>query len=330
MYAITIDTGTTNTRVYVWKDSEVVAEAFQPVGVRDTAITGSKEKLTQGVKTAVAEAMKAAHIEDSSQVTFLSSGMITSNVGLCEIPHIITPAGKMELAQAMVKMDIPEVIDQPIWFVPGVKNNVPEVTLETCEEMDVIRGEEVEIVGVTEKLQLKEPAIIILPGSHSKLISVDEQQRITGCVTTIAGELLDVITKQTILANALQNSFASELDEAMLLKGAHHSEKVGLGRTCFTVRIIDMFTELTINQKANFLLGAVLGADLLAVKNSKALTVSPDTSVVVCGKKALKEALAILIKHDPYFTGKLTVMGDEYNAVSGHGALAIARERGIL
>ncbi|HZG15689.1 MAG TPA: 2-dehydro-3-deoxygalactonokinase [Candidatus Bathyarchaeia archaeon] len=330
MYAVTIDTGTTNTRVYVWRDDEIIAEGFQPVGVRDTAIIGSKEKLTLAVKAAIDEALEKAKITERSQVTFLASGMITSNVGLCEIPHLLAPAGKKELAQSMVKMELPEVLDQPIWFVPGVKNNVPEITLDTCEEMDVIRGEEVETVGVTEKLQLKGPAIIILPGSHSKLIGIDEQNRITGCVSTISGELLDVITKQTILANALENSFATEVDEQVLLKGAQYAKKVGLGRTCFTLRILDMFSGMTINQKANFLLGAVLATDILAVKNSRALQVDHDTHIVVCGKKTLKLALAALVKNDEYFTGPLTVMGDEHQAISGYGVIAIAREKGIL
>ncbi|QWU16107.1 2-dehydro-3-deoxygalactonokinase [Paenibacillus sophorae] len=330
MYAITIDTGTTNTRVNVWRDNEVVAEAFQPVGVRDTAITGSRQKLTQGVKTAIEEAMRTANVKTGDSVVILASGMITSNVGLYEIPHVPAPAGIQELAAAMVKAELPEIIDQPIWFVPGVKNNVPDLNLDTCETMDIMRGEEVEVVGITQKLQLEGPAVLILPGSHSKVVRIDGDNRITGCMTTIAGELLDVITKQTILANALQSSFAGELEEAVLLKGAAYAEKVGLGRTCFTVRILDMFSDLSINEKANFLLGAVLQADILAVKNSGALNVTPLLPVVVFGKELLREALIALIKHDPFFTGPVHSVGNEHKALAGFGALAIARERGIL
>ena len=45
MYIITIDTGTTNTRVCAWQDTRLLAEAARPVGVRDTAISGSTETL---------------------------------------------------------------------------------------------------------------------------------------------------------------------------------------------------------------------------------------------------------------------------------------------
>lgn len=329
MYAITIDTGTTNTRVNVWKDSEVIAEAFNPVGVRDTAITGSKQKLMDGVKEAINNALALANIQNTEAVTVLASGMITSNVGLYEVPHLLAPAGVEEFARGMVKAEIPEVIDQPIWFVPGVKNSSVKVGIDDCEAMDIIRGEETEVIGLTEKLQLRGPAILILPGSHSKFISIDKDNRITGCVTTIAGELLDIITQNTILANALHNSFATEINGPVLLKGAHYAEKVGLGRTCFTIRILDLFGDFTLNDKANFLLGAVLGADILAIKNSSALHVTPDIPVVIFGKKILKEALATLIKNDRYFTGEVRMVTDEYKAIAGYGALTIAKARGI-
>jgi 2-dehydro-3-deoxygalactonokinase len=330
MYAITIDTGTTNTRVCAWHAGQVIADAFQPVGVRDTAITGSRQKLMQGVRQAILEARQSANIASQDDVVHIASGMITSNVGLYEVPHIAAPAGKKELAAAMVSTLIPEVTDQPIWFIPGVKTCAGPVTLENCEAMDIIRGEEVEIVGVTTKLNIQEPAILILPGSHSKIISVDAENRITGCITTLAGELLDVITQKTILANALQNSFAEKINPSVLLKGAQQAEKVGLGRTCFTVRILDLFTDMTLNDKANFLLGAVLGSDLLAVKYSKALAVDPGMPVIISGKKVLREALALLIKNDAYFKGTTTNFDDEGKSVAGFGALTIAKERGIL
>ena len=330
MYAITIDAGTTNTRVSLWSDGTVIQQAFHPAGVRDTAITGSTDTLKRAVRTAIREVLDAAGIQNTQGITFLASGMITSNVGLVEIPHIAAPAGLQELAAGMVQHSLPDVIDEPIWFVPGVKNHVTEVTLETCETMDVIRGEEVEVIGVLETLKLRGPAVLVLPGSHSKMISIDDHNRITGCVTTIAGELLDVITKNTILANALNNSFATEIEESVLLQGAEYVNKTGLARTCFTVRILDMFSGMSLNQKANFLLGAVLGADMLALKNSDALHFHPSDPIVIHGKKLMKDALAALIRQDPYFTGELHIAGDHVAGVAGSGALAIARARGIL
>ncbi|CNK33388.1 2-keto-3-deoxy-galactonokinase [Yersinia frederiksenii] len=330
MYVITIDTGTTNTRVSVWKDNDIIAKSFQPVGVRDTAISGSKNTLINGVKVAIDDAMKQANITYNDPLILLSSGMITSNVGLYELAHQIAPAGITELAQGMVKVDMPEVAEKPIWFVPGVRNNSQSVSVENVEAMDIMRGEETEVIGVVQSMNLQGPALIILPGSHSKFIRIDEKNRITGCVTTIGGELLDVITQNTILASSLQHDFADEIDRTTLLQGSRTCQKVGLSRSCFSVRILDMFAHQSKNQKANFLLGAVLSSDISAIKNSDALNITPGMTIVIGGKRILKEAFSTLIKDDSFFTGEIRVIDDNPKPLSGLGIIALARFKQLL
>ncbi|MDA5483052.1 2-dehydro-3-deoxygalactonokinase [Yersinia intermedia] len=330
MYVITIDTGTTNTRVSIWKDNDIIAQSFQPVGVRDTAISGSKITLINGVKAAIDDAMKQANITYSDPLTLLSSGMITSNVGLHELAHQIAPAGITELAQGMVKVDMPDVAGQPIWFVPGVRNNSNAVSAENVEAMDVMRGEETEVIGVIHSLGLQGPALIILPGSHSKFICIDEKNCITGCVTTMGGELLDVITQNTILASSLEHGFADEIDSVALLQGSRTCQQVGLSRSCFSVRILDMFANQSKNQKANFLLGAVLSSDIYAIKNSNALNITPDTTIVIGGKKNLKEAFTTLIQDDAFFTGRIHAIDESPKPLSGIGIMELARARQLL
>lgn len=84
------------------------------------------------------------------------------------------------------------------------------------------------------------------------------------------------------------------------------------------------------NEKANFLLGAVIGTDLLSLKYSKALKIEQDMPVVIAGKKILKEVFALLIKKDPYFSGEVIVAEDHIlNDIAGFGALVVARYRGL-
>jgi 2-dehydro-3-deoxygalactonokinase len=331
MYIATIDTGTSNTRVKIWSKGKVISKSFTGVGVRDTAVTGSKAKLCRGVKDAIKMALGNIGMEASEVDLFLASGMITSNVGLYEVPHVCAPAGVEELAKGMVSAQIDEVIDKPIWFVPGVKNQLKDININTCEKMDIMRGEETETFGIVECLKIEGPAVLILPGSHSKFVSLDKECKITGCVTTLAGELLSVITNNTILANALNNSFVEVANEEMIIAGADYSKKVGLNRTLFTTRILDQFTTYSVNDKANFLLGAVLETDLFAIKNSRAMEVSPDQTVIIGGSKILKRAFEILIKNDDYFTGKVCIVDDELmEDMAGLGCIAAAKVRGLI
>lgn len=304
MNILTIDTGTTNTRVTLWRDDVALCQAARQVGVRDTAITGNRTTLQRGVQDTIEAALQKAGLGIGQVDLVLASGMITSNVGLCEVPHLPAPAGLRDLAAGMVQAGIPEVSAKPIWFVPGVRNPVENLGLHNIESMDMMRGEEVETMGLVARLSITEPAVIVLPGSHSKFVHLDAEQRITGCVTTLAGELLHVITHNTILADSLDSDFAGEVDPEMLLAGARSAGSIGLGRACFMVRTLGQFTIYERNARANFLLGAVLGADLLTLKNSSAIRMNPGTQFVITGKPLLREALAVLVSDDDFFSAR--------------------------
>lgn len=331
MNILTIDTGTTNTRVSIWEDTALKVHVARQVGVRDTAITGNVSFLQNGISATIEAALAKAQLDMSSIDLVLASGMITSNVGLYEIPHLLAPAGCEELAAGMQRVLIPEVCSQPIWFIPGVRNMDEGIGLHNCESMDMLRGEEVETMALINRLSISEPAVVVLPGSHSKFVHIDERQRITGCVTTLAGELLHVITHNTILAGALDNDFATEVDEEMLLAGARSASKIGLGRACFIVRMLDQFTIYDRNARANFLLGSVLGADLLTLKNSDAVRISPGIQYVIAGAPILREAIGLLVRGDDFFSGKVTMVSyDMQSNLAGYGAILVARQRGLL
>lgn len=327
MFTITIDAGTTNTRVKLWKGNVVIDQVSDSVGVRDTAITGSKEKLSQVVKQCLFSVLNKHKITNYDDVIIVASGMITSNVGLCEIPHLVAPVNRLQLAKGMVRKVLPEIIDHPIWFIPGVKNDVVNIDIDNCEMMDVMRGEEVEVFGVLSLLNLQGPALIILPGSHSKFVHISQCNEIVGCTTTLAGEFIDIITQQTILSSSLNHQFASSIDGEYLIKGAELCQKVGVTRSCFSLRVLDLFNELTINQKANILLGIVLFSDLQAIKKSRALNCSNDIKVVICGKRILREALVLLLKNDTFFSGELVEFFEEnHPSLSGIGSIALINQ----
>ena len=242
----------------------------------------------------------------------------------------IAPAGVAELAEQMVSATIQGVVDQPIWFIPGVKNNIREITVENCEAMDIMRGEEVETIGILDHLNLSGPALLVLPGSHTKFVRVDQNSRISGCVTTLAGELLSVLTTDTILSSSLEKSFARTPDPEMALRGAEYARKFGLTRTCFTVRILDQFTDSSLNGKANFLAGAIVSTDLSAVKSSSAMGDCRELPVIIGGSNIMAAIFETLLHQDDYFHGDLiTVDSDIMKDKAGYGAILAARSRGL-
>lgn len=326
-YTITVDTGTTNTRVCLWNSKRtLIAESKAEVGVRVTAIEGHNGTLKQTVKSCMEQvlAKAGASFEDVNRV--IASGMITSNVGLAEIPHVPAPAGPRELAAHAEEHLLEDVCPVPILFIPGVKNRADAIDTGNFESMDIMRGEEVEAVAIMEHFEKGRPYLLVLPGSHTKFVSVDREGRITGCLTTITGELLSVITNDTLIADAVGHQFADEehYDKEMVLTGYRTAASTGIGRACFSARILNLFAEPDKQKIANYVLGAVLQNDIDAVRNSSALTVDRETTVVVSGKNPLRRALMDLFQEDGFFADAAEYVPADGFPLSAEGAYYVA------
>ena len=187
-YIITIDGGTTNTRCILWDNRRNrVGEERREVGVRNTAIDGNNERLKQAVKECLECLTRDNGVGWDRIHRIIASGMITSDVGLVVVPHLTAPAGLAELAEATVAIQMPEICPIPIYFIPGIKNFSQDVTFDNFEAMDIMRGEEVESIPIIEKYHNGSPMILVLPGSHNKFVAVDENRKMTGCLTSISG-----------------------------------------------------------------------------------------------------------------------------------------------
>lgn len=326
-YTITVDTGTTNTRVILWNSKrEPVSMSKSEVGVRVTAIEGSNRTLKKTVRGCMEQVLSDAGTDFNEVGRVIASGMITSNVGLAEIPHVPVPAGPKELAENAVEMLLEDVCPVPFLFIPGVKNRADATNMENFESMDIMRGEEVETAAIMHHFERGKSYLLVLPGSHTKFVAVDQEGRISGCLTTITGELLSVITNNTLIADAVGHQFADEktYDMEMALAGFRTAAKTGIGRACFSARILNMFAEPDKQKIASYVLGAVLQNDLEAVKHSSALSAGQETTVVVSGKNPLRRALMDLFREDGYFQHVEEFVPEEGYPLSAEGAYLVA------
>lgn len=325
-YVMIIDTGTTNSRVLLLDSARNIAAKVEcETGVKDTAIDGNNSRLKAAVKRCLEDALKEAKIGYGQIERIIASGMITSNVGLIEVPHLTAPAGKEDLAKGIHRELLPDVAPIPIDFVPGVKNAVNAVNFENFDQMDIMRGEEVETIAVINSMDRFESLLVVLPGSHTKFVSVNEKGKITGCLTTITGELLSCVTRNTIIADVVGRKFVSEAtyNEEMVLLGYMQAQVCGIGRACFSGRILNQFAEKDTDKMANYILGAVLQNDILALQQSKAISVTKNTRVVVAGKNPLRKAVAAILRKDGYFTDIIEFKNSGSLPISAEGALLV-------
>lgn len=328
-YVITLDTGTTNTRASLWsREGTYLGMEKISVGVRNTAIDGHNGQLKQAVSACLRTLLEKAEVPVQEVAGVFASGMITSNVGLLEVPHLTAPAGVGDFAQHVVRADLPEVSPIPFYFIPGLKNTLGNG--EDLKEMDIMRGEEVESLALLQQYPVGTPYLFLLPGSHSKFVFVDEAQRLTGCLTVLTGELLEVITTHTILADSVERSFVTPQTycKQAVLEGFNAARTQGFGRALFSVRIQKMFAQgerASSQWAANYLLGIVLENDVAALEHTGLLRNASGTVGIVAGKEPFLSGLTDVFAQSGLLGGVHKHQVKDDIPLSARGAFSIAR-----
>ncbi len=324
---ITIDTGTTNTRVSLFDDTKRVAIIKSDVGVKNTSVDGHNRRLVETISHSIAQLQQDHQLDDQDIDAILAAGMITSNLGLHEIPHLIAPVSLADFAHNIRSVVLPEISRLPIHFIPGVKN-LDTDNLKSVEGLDIMRGEEVEALAITSQLGINHDAIIALPGSHSKFVSLDAKQTILGCCTTLAGELNDIITKHTILTSSLQGRYSDTLCSQSLLEGYEASDKYGIGHALFSIRLNEQFAGKSHEQLASFLVGVILHSDIKALVSAPQLNFTSETQLYIGGNGILCDATAILLSAK--FPQNSVLRCNNLSDLSAQGAIYIAKKAALL
>ena len=275
---ITIDGGTTSTRVNLLKNKEIVDTVRLNIGAR--AAIGNREKYVCEIKNAIDEIIMRNKTSGIERI--LASGMITSEFGLCSLPHIKTPAGIDELHESMYETTINEISDIPFVFMRGVKLDGNDI--DSC---DMMRGEETEIMGIMQEKYGE--CIYVLPGSHSKIISINNQGKIVSFSTMLTGEMIASLSQNTILKDAVDLS-VDTIHKEYLLKGYEYAESAGINKALFKVRILKNIFGRSEEEVYSFFMGIVLCDEILNIIKENADT------VVLGGKEQIKKAMALILK----------------------------------
>lgn len=290
---ISIDGGTTNTRIRLVSNEKITDSVKLDIGAR--SVIGDNSKLKQEIKNAIFNILKNNNLTTDDISVILASGMITSEFGLYELPHINTPAGISELNMGLNKILLKDISDIPFVFIPGVK-----IKGDNLESTDFMRGEETELMGIEDKKYGN--AIYVLPGSHSKIICTDKDGRITYFSSMLTGEMISAIARNTILSDAVDLS-NTDISEEYLIKGYKYCNEFGINEALFKVRILKNIYSESSENIYSFFLGAVLNGEIEKILKR------PEETVVIGGKKQIKKATAYILNETSDKT--VVVLSDE-------------------
>jgi 2-dehydro-3-deoxygalactonokinase len=253
---IVADVGSTNTRAWLVHNGEIVERRTAAVGVRDSALARSTLPVRAGLREVLAP------LEATGKPSaVVAAGMITSSLGLAEVPHVPAPASAGDLARAAVTIAAPDITSLPITLVPGVRTAAAGEALTE----DVMRGEETLIVGLTALGVMTPGAALLNAGSHWKLIQSDERGCIAWSRTSLGGEVVHAVQTATLLTASLPDGPLASIVPSWLDAGAASVARDGLLRTLFGVRLLDQRGTSTPDERFSWLVGACVRDDLQAL-----------------------------------------------------------------
>jgi 2-dehydro-3-deoxygalactonokinase len=127
----------------------------------------------------------------------LICGMAGARQGWVEAPYLRTPTRLDALHEGAIRIDAAG----DIRILPGIAQAQPD-------RPDVMRGEETQLLGVTEP---DFTGLVCIPGTHSKWITI-EAGRVIEFSTYMTGELFSVISQHSIISHAIEATDQGALD----------------------------------------------------------------------------------------------------------------------
>lgn len=326
-YIITVDGGTSNTRTYLWTaNGQILTQRSQAIGAKTSAINGSNQAWKKAIHNMIESMLTECAVSDNAVQGVYMSGMLTSDLGILEVPHLTAPVSMKNYQEHLVRVHLPEVFSKEIVLIPGIKNTLsnPE-SLDSLRTFDIMRGEETETYALIEQYGAGQNTIYILPGSHNKYVFVDENSTILATSTTLSGELLNSIVNDTIVASSVDHGFPTmeHYNLEMIQYGCEMHRKEGIGRALLLTRLFDRFGKQSKYNLQNYVLGVVLESDLSALHNAAFFEDTMNIRIVIHGNGAFSHALYDLLKDDPAFHN-IVLDNSEEIPIAAQGAYHLA------
>ncbi|WP_282074337.1 2-dehydro-3-deoxygalactonokinase [Maribacter aquivivus] len=254
---ISCDWGTTNIRLKVieTKTMHVLVEFASNVGIK--AIYQEYLKETQIEQFVFFYKALIGLVDNLPEVyqdnLIVVSGMASSSIGMFEmdyanIPFSTTGNGlHWKLFNNLTASDV--------LLISGVRDVV-----------NVMRGEEIQVIGLSSTITEYGKGILLLPGTHSKHVFFDNNE-IVGFKTYMTGELFELLSKNSILSNSVNEQQWSTVSEKAFLKGLHSGFKKELTAHLFTIRANDILNGNSKSEGSYFLSGLLIGDELSYIEN---------------------------------------------------------------
>jgi 2-dehydro-3-deoxygalactonokinase len=232
---IAVDWGTTNRRVFVLDaQGEVIDRFFDGAGVLSILPHEFPDVITM--------------LRDRcGKRPMLLAGMIGSNRGWVQAPYVDCPATLEDVAAGLVTVE-----GQDIRIVPGVADR-------THGRADVMRGEEVQLLGALAAGLIGADAKVCHPGTHAKWARL-ESGALAAFKTLMTGEMFAMLRRHSLLAGPLTGDVTP--DEAFQEGVRTAFDRRELLADLFSIRARTLLGTLAAEDVSSFGSGLLVGSDV--------------------------------------------------------------------
>ncbi len=340
MAIVAIDCGTTNTRVYVVDhQGRIIGKGTRKVGVKDTSATGSTETLGKGLQKAFADAIADAGLDERAIELIISSGMITSEIGLKTIPHLQAPVSCDDLAKNIVSVGslgiFPEGV--PVYFIPGVRNlSISDRSdFSQVGMLDFMRGEETQIAGILSSRMMTPPFTLAMLSSHTKYVSVDVDGKIAGSITTLSGQVFELLSTYSVIAKSLKEDDTKapeDFSQTVVDSAYKWTRSVGILRSFLMPRFLDVLMDTHWYDRRTFLEACIATEDILALQQFEMLGMEMQTPFLLMGKPNRCKIYHYLLENKIKIVHPLTIVSDDemVDSLTVQGLVYIARKANLI
>ncbi len=287
---LVIDWGTTNLRAYLCNvDGAIVRTKRSSRGIK----TLSREEYP-GVLAELLSGMNVAGDE-----TIFISGMAGSKNGWIEAPYCDVPCRIDHLYKGLITLPG----DVKGYLIPGIK------AVKDDHSSDVIRGEEIQIFGALEHMDIKS-GLLCLPGTHSKWARVIDRT-IVDFSTFMTGDVFQGLS-QTILGCNNRDPYSPKA----FLEGVSAADGIagGLLHQLFTGRTRMLDGQLADSEVSSYISGLLIGHEL----NEATSYLTEQDTVVIIGSDHLCDRYLLALKEKDI---KAVSLGSDIATCCGIAAL---------
>jgi len=210
---VAVDWGTSSFRGWLMAaDGTPVAESRGSEGMLHCSGTGFAPVLRDHL----------ARLGAPEQIPVLICGMAGARQGWLEAPYLKTPTRLDALHEGAVRIDAAD----DIRILPGLAQA-------RADRPDVMRGEETQLLGVTEA---DFTGLVCIPGTHSKWVRI-EAGAVIEFSTYMTGELFSIISQHSILAHAVDAGSPSPAESQPFRDGVAIAQAAPRGLTASLFRL---------------------------------------------------------------------------------------------